>query len=212
MIVLSPCTTTFPSPWDENKWKEFFITMKQGCTSRPAPWGRKKVCPAPKREASPRPALWKLPRPTGQSWFQSIEIQKAITRKDPNYQSIYARFCPASQIFTLAPPAVKKVRPVHPCWPAITQDLKSFRSVWSPMSLVTWSGVGGCGETSGPERSWVDLGWSQRVDCQLVTASPLLNSDQNSCWVTKWVSQSSRSCGRVKKSKHFPKLESKKLQ
>ena len=111
--------------------------------ARPAPWGRKKVCPAPKREASPRPALWKLPRPTGQSWFQSIEIQKAITRKGPNYQSIYARFCPASQIFTLAPPAVKKVRPVLPCWYAITWPGPKISSLFgrSDLPWVLWHGL-----------------------------------------------------------------------
>ena len=74
MIVLSPCTTTFPSPWDENKWKEFFITMKQGCTSRPAPWGREKVCPAKWKLCPPLPALWKLPKPVGRSGAKLISI------------------------------------------------------------------------------------------------------------------------------------------
>ena len=121
MIVLSPCTTTFPSPWDENKWKEFFITMKQGCTSRPAPWGREKSCPTPQKGGFALlckncQTLWAA---AGQSWFQSIEIQKAITWKDPILSD---KYLPHSQIswFThfLGPTAPHPVNfslaPPHP--------------------------------------------------------------------------------------------------
>ena len=84
-----------------------------------APWGGEKVCPTPphpaKRRLCPAPPcenyqnLWGA---EGQSWFQSIEIWKAITRKDSILSDKYSPhsqiswfthfFCPASP------------RPVHP--------------------------------------------------------------------------------------------------
>ena len=103
--------------------------------ARPAPWGGEKVCPThpAKRRLCPAPPCenyQNLRGAAGQSWFQSVEIRKAITRKDPilsdkylphSQISWFSRFFalprPAPQTFTLAPPHAQWPMSSAPCIP-----------------------------------------------------------------------------------------------
>ena len=60
--------------WGLPLWWWYQWWWYQGCTSRPAPWGREKVCPTPQKEGFAPPALWKLPKPLGRSGAKLISI------------------------------------------------------------------------------------------------------------------------------------------
>ena len=92
----------------------------------PAPPRKKEALPHPVPPCEIYQNLWGA---AGQSWFQSIEIQKAITWKDPilsdkylphsqisSFTRSFAPPRPAPQTFTLAlpRPVALKLCPVHP--------------------------------------------------------------------------------------------------
>ena len=97
----------------------------QECTPRPVGRGKGLPCPVPprKKEALPRPAppcenYQNLRGAAGQTWFQSIEIWKAITRKDPILSD---KYLPHSQISWFprffAPPRTVDFSPALPHTP-----------------------------------------------------------------------------------------------